>query len=208
MIRILHVKSNNEKEISDDLEMIPKLLTDQKGFFWLDILDEPLEMVAGLFANVFKFHQLAIEDALVQMHVPKIDDWNEYVYIVLHSTTFDKSEDDLLGSHELDIFLGRNYLVTYRTEEFEAVNAPWENATRDERLFAQGVGGLLYKVLEEMATQFMHVIDRLDDLVETIEQQIFTSPDSSLLSLLFTTKRSLLTLRRILTPQREVVNKL
>ncbi len=208
MIRILHVKSNNSSETSDDLAKIPNFLADQKGFFWLDIFDEPIEKVTDLFTNVFKFHPLAIEDALVQMHVPKIDDWNEYVYIVLHSVTFDKSEDDLLGSHELDIFMGHNYLVTYHTEVFEAINLPWENAVRDERVYTQGVGGLLYKVLEEMATQFMHIIDRLDDLVETIEQEIFTRPDSSLLSLLFTTKRSLLTLRRILTPQREVVNKL
>ncbi|MCE5209279.1 MAG: magnesium/cobalt transporter CorA [Chloroflexi bacterium] len=208
MIRTLQVKSSGTREEADGWNRIPEYLVDETGFFWLDIQNEPVEQVSDLFQNVFHFHPLAIEDALVQIHVPKIDDWSDYVYIVLHSITFDQSEDDLLGSQELDIFLGPNYLVTYHTEDFASIDKSWQNSLRDERIFQRGVGGLLYQVMEEIAAGYMQVIDRLDDLIETIEQDIFSDPKSTLLETLFTTKRSLLTLRRILTPQREVVNKL
>ena len=208
MIRTMHVRPDGIQEEQGNWNRIGEYLADPDGFFWLDLYDEPLDQVTALFEKVFHFHPLAIEDALVQIHVPKIDDWSEYIYVVLHSIMFDESEDDLLDSQELDIFLGRNYMVTYRNEECEAVDNTWASVVRDERLTQRGAGSLLYGLLEEMATRYMVIIDRLDDLVESIEQDVFTDPKTELLQTLFTTKRSLLTLRRVLTPQREVVNKL
>ena len=71
--------------------------------------------VEALLRDVFHFHPLAIEDALKETHVPKVDDWGDYLYLVFHSIDFDPETDDL-RLHELDIFLGRNYLVTYHNE--------------------------------------------------------------------------------------------
>lgn len=208
MIRMLHISREGIIKESQSLDHIHAYRKDPNTILWLDIYNEPVDQCEKILTDHFHFHPLAIEDALVQVHVPKIDDWSEYVYIVLHALRFDDSEDDLLDKQELDIFLGDNYLVTYRTESCSSLDNVWANTRRDERTHMRGVGSLLYHLMEEIAAETMQIIDRLDDRVEEIHQQIFKDPNNALLGKLFTTRRSLLTLRRILTPQREVVNKL
>ena len=87
--------------------------------------------VEALLRDVFQFHPLAIEDALKETHVPKVDDWGDYLYIVFHTIDFDPETDEL-RLHELDIFLGPNYLVTYHNEPLDVPRAATaENIERD-----------------------------------------------------------------------------
>ncbi len=208
MIRSLYYSTSGEKRVDLTHKAITGILKKGEGLLWLDIKNEPGEDYESLLADVFKFDPLAIEDALQQVHVPKIDDWIEYIYLVLHSISYDGSDDDLLETQELDIFLGTNYLVTYHTAHCEYLDLLWESFGRDERFILRGPGNVLYHVMDGMADGYLKVIDLLDDKVDEIEQEMFDHPKATLLQKLFTTKRSLLTLRRILSPQREVVNKL
>ena len=86
-------------------------LHDPRGVLWVDF-DAALPVeVEPLLRETFGFHVLAIDDALRQAHVPKIDDWGTYIYAVVHSVIFNL-ESLAVTTHELDIFLGLNYLVT------------------------------------------------------------------------------------------------
>ena len=75
--------------------------------------------------EVFRFHHLAVEDALEETHVPKVDDWGTYLYIVFSVPRIDPDSDDL-ELQELDVFLGSNYLVTYHAH-------PWRFSTESEK---------------------------------------------------------------------------
>ena len=104
---------------------IDEAVGDKSGLLWVDILGPDEHAGTELqdwLCHHFQFHHLAVEDALSETHIAKVDDWGEYLYLVFHVAGFEP-DSDKLDLHELDIFLGLNYLVTYHT-------APWRFSTK------------------------------------------------------------------------------
>jgi magnesium transporter len=120
----------------------------------------------------------------------------------------EKPLDDIDKSLELDVFIGKNYIVTYHPEEIKAVDVIWEFFQRDNKRLIKGSNYLLYHIVDEIANGYMALIDRVDLEVETIEDEVMKKPDNRLLERIFSIKRTLLNLRRIVAPQREVLNKM
>src|SRR6266702_2055126 len=89
-----------------------KLIREQRGFLWIDFENEPVETSLPILQS-FKFHPLAIDDALQESHVPKLDDWGDYLYIVLNYLDIKENGNTWeTKTEELDIFLGTNYIIT------------------------------------------------------------------------------------------------
>jgi magnesium transporter len=182
-------------------------LQDQTGLLWVDFEADSNEETEPILQKTFGFHPLAIEDALHQSHVPKLDDWGHYLYIVVHTVVYDEEHQDV-DTLELDIFIGKNYLVTHHDLPIEAVNRVWEAQQRDDRILKNGADHLLYRLMDEIVTSFMPVVEKLDLSLDEIEDEIFGKSTPGTLEKLFSIKRSVLYLRRILAPQREALNKL
>jgi magnesium transporter len=109
---------------------------------------------------------------------------------------------------ELDIFLGRNYVVTHHDNPVASIEETWETSQRDPRYSQDGADHLLYKIIDAIVMNYMPIIEKIDDEIDWIEDQVFDRPSSQTLARLFTLKRVLLAMRRILLPQREVLNKM
>jgi magnesium transporter len=208
MIRSLYRHGDGNLYTDIQPSQLKEAIQDKNGLLWVDFVDEPKESCMPILRDTFGFHPLAIDDALEESHVPKVDDWGEYLYIVLHGVVFNPEAEEILSTHELDIFLGDNYLVTYRVESIPGLERVWETCQRDERLMKRNAGNLLYRVADEMVTNYMPVVDEIDEIVDQIEDVLFDRPQPQLLERIFTLKRALLHLRRIISPQREVFNKL
>jgi magnesium transporter len=202
-------RSSTGELISDlPIASLDQSLQDKDGLLWMDFSEENPEACAPILRESFGFHPLAIEDALVETHTPKIDDWGGYVYLVLNAVQFDEESADPLQTHELDVFLGSNYLVTHQAFTVQAVERVWSLCLRDERQLQRGAGRLLYKVIDELVADYMPVIEQIDDAIDQMEDQVFDKPEQSLLQRIFRLKRALPHLRRILNPQREVLSKI
>jgi len=186
---------------------LPALLQDAGGLVWLDLREEPPETCMPILRDTFGFHALAIDDALEESHVPKVDDWGKYLYLVLHAVRYNAEENDI-NTLELDVFVGANYLITHQTTPLAAVERVWNLCQRDKRHLRRGSAHLLYKLADEVAADYMPVIEDIDVTIDEIEDQVFDNPAPSVLEQIFGLKRALLTLRRIIGPQREVLNKL
>jgi magnesium transporter len=182
-------------------------LRDQTGVLWVDFHAAPLAVVEPHLHELFGFHALAIDDALRETHVPKIDDWDTYLYAVVHGMMFDP-KSLALTTRELDIFLGPNYLVTHHRQAIDAVERVWRNICKDQRRLGHGADYLLYLVLDALTADYMPAIDALDTTLDNLEDTVFARPTSHTLSTIFAVKRAALHLRRIIGPQREVLNKL
>jgi len=182
-------------------------LRDEGGLFWVDFGEEPPAEVEPLLRDIFNFHALAIDDALHEAHVPKIDDWGEYVYAVAHGVVFDEHLL-ALSTHELDIFLGQNYLVTHHRQPIQSVNRVWVNSQKDQRRLEAGADHLLYELLDNLTADYLPAIDALDAAIDRLEDEVFVRPTTHTLNTIFSVKRAVLNLRRIIGPQREVLNKL
>lgn len=186
----------------------PKLIRNRRGILWVDFVAEPPEICLPVLEG-FGFHPLAIDDALQETHIPKLDDWGEYLYVVLnymHARQNEESWDTTVD--ELDIFLGSNYIVTHHDHPVAAVDSTWNACDLDPRTLQFGPDHLLYKIADYLIADYMPIIEEIDEGINAIEDQIFVRPSPRTLEQLFALKRVLLAMRRILLPQREVLNKL
>jgi magnesium transporter len=208
MIRIMHRNADGTLDASLDEGSLPEALADPTALTWVDFLDEPPEACTRVLAGIFHFHPLAIDDALHQSHVPKVDDWGSYLYLVLHAIHFDVKAAQMLRTMELDVFAGPNYVVTHREDTLEAVDKVWMLCGKDERVMGRGAARLLYHMIDEIVAGHLPAVDAMDEEMDRIEESILASPNSGSLTEVLGIKRALLHLRRIVAPQRETLNRL
>ena len=210
MIRSLYSTPN--KKIRTDLtpNEIGAALKDSRSLLWVDFCQTPPEEDAPILLNTFGFHPLAVDDALQESHVPKVDDWGQYLYIVLHAVLFNKEARDSehVETLELDVFLGKHYLVTHHDKPIAAVDRVWANCQRDERYVKAGADHLLYELADGVVADYMSIVDEIDEAIDRLEDEVFDKPTPQTLGRIFKIKRAVLNLRRTISPQREALNKL
>lgn len=183
-------------------------LQNPNGLLWVDLAIESNDASKAILLDVFHFHPLAVDDALEEIHVPKVDDWGDYLYLVVRAVDPEQMPGLQLDTSELDVFLGQNYVVTYHNKNLPAIDRVWNSLQRDTRQSAKGADYLLYRLIDEITSDYLLMAEEIDDEINQIEDQLFDNPEASLLEQIFTLKRDLLHLRRIVAPQREMVNKL
>ncbi len=192
-------------------DRLREAIDDPKGTLWLDIECVSIHgdtTVETILRDVFKFHPLAIEDALNETHLPKVDDWGEYLYIVFQ--TIDpafKGRD--IEMRELDIFLGKNYLVTYHAQPLRFLEEDRRNVERDPSgRLEHGPDHLLYHIFDLAVSELFEVIETLDEAIDLAQEEVFRRPTTRTLQQIFRVKRAALRLHRIISPEREVMNRL
>ena len=208
MIRILYRTADGQLRTDLTLEELPSAFADTKGLLWVDFEGELPEVCQPLLTDIFGFHPLAVDDALVETHVPKVDDWGTYLYVALHAVHIDLKNGTPLNTHELDFFLGEHYLVSHHDEPVAAVSRVWDRCQRDERHVESDADHLTYLIADELAAGYMHVFEEMDDALDRLEDEIFEGARRGTMERIFVLKRAILNLRRVLAPQREVLNRL
>ncbi len=193
------------------LEKVDQAVSDPAGLLWVDIQgaeEYVSHQLDDWLGRTFHFHPLAIEDALKEAHVPKVDDWTDYLYVVFHLARIDP-ETDRLELQELDVFLGRNYLVTYHVGPMAILDADRQSIERDPRdRLRHGADHLLIRFLELAIDQSLSAIESLDERIDEVQNAVIEDATPRRLKEIFGIKRSAIRLHKILTPQREVLNRL
>jgi magnesium transporter len=207
-MRILIAKDGKAMIEITDLDQVRAMLGNEEALIWVDLFQDTPEDSRRVLTEVFDFHPLSVDDALVEIHVPKIDDWSNYLYMSLAAVDPQQPLDDIDKSIELDVFIGTNYIVTYHQEILTSIDLVWYNLLRNESHLQRGSKYILYQIIDELANEYMEMIDYLDMQVEEIESTVIAKPNRKMLGEIFIIKRTLLNLRRIIAPQREVLNKL
>lgn len=208
MIRALLFDGQRANPCPTDGSSLRNALSKENHLLWLDFEASAPQIDEPLLREVFGFHPLAIDDALHESHVPKIDDWEDYLYIVLHAIQFEVSDEAKLDTLELDIFVGANYLVTHHDQPIQALNLVWEECQQQDRHWKSGSDALLYRLIDRVVTSYLPVLDQIDQEIEQLEIGVFTQPQPEVVEKIFLLKRMMAQLRRVLAPQREVLNKL
>ena len=153
----------------------------------------------------FGFHPLAIEDCRNRHQRPKVDEYAGYYFIVLYECAMRESHVELL---ELDIFLGKNYLVTVHDgpiEAFATAERLWQASTD---LAERGSGLLAYLLIDTIVDAYFPILDDLSEGMNEIEERIFEGSDTGAVQEIFRMKKDLLLLRRVVAPLRDVFNTL
>jgi len=173
---------------------------------WVD-LAAPSIPESLILSDTFNFHPLSVEDALSARQYPKAEAFDGYLYVVLHGIHYQKS-DHSFATHDVDFFVGPNYLVTIHDGDSRTLAELREHATRNTRILSEGPVALLHRVVDGLVDGYRPEVDKLEDRIDELEKQIFERPDPALVRKILAEKREVAGLRRIITPQRDVVSRL
>lgn len=189
-------------------EFRPEHLTEHEGaMHWID-LEDPTVKEASILEDPFHFHPLAIEDCLSEVHHPKVDDYDDYLFFIVHGIRFDSPTDQFI-TRELDIFLGRNYLVTHHHGPMRSITAARDLCSKNlQAAMPKGVDFLIHQILDQMFEHYFPSLDAIEDKIQLVQVEVFEKPTRDTLERIFILKRDVMQLRRICQPQREIVHRL
>ncbi len=208
MFRALYSSKSGQLRTNLELVDLAFALYEPDGLLWVDFYGNHEEKDEEILAETFGFHPLAIDDAIRESHVPKIDNWGNYLYLVFQAISIERTNILQLEAKELDIFVGKNYIVTHHDQAIDALDHIWSTVQRSEKLLKHGTDHLLYRIADEVIGSYMSVFNTLEDEIDHLEVQVFNKTQAGVMERAFNLNRILLNLRRILIPQREVLNKL
>lgn len=180
------------------------------GLTWVH-LDRPHPAAADVLAERFGWHDLDVEDVLSKRQRPKIDEYPEYLFFVLHFPVYDKAIQRL-NAAELDAFLGPDYLVTLPNVELLPVTRLFhrceEDAALREELFAKGSGRLLYEVLDDLFDYCFPILDKIGHKLDSAEDDMFERRAEDVVRDLSNVKQEIISYRKIIKPERSTLRAL
>jgi len=181
------------------------LAPDSAVRFWLDIVG-PTQAEGQLLAGTLGLHPLSVEDALSRIQFPKVEDYEGYLYLVMHGIAFRELEHQF-ATRDVDFFLGPNFLVTIHDGESRSIRHVAEMCGRREALMAEGPAAMLHRIVDAMVDNYRPAIDALEGRITMLEERAFERSEDVVRPLL-QLKRDLSSLRRVVIPQRDVVGRL
>jgi len=192
-----------------DVNDISEVIKDPKTVLWVDVLKPTNEDIATL-DREFDIHPLALQALQHVTARPEIDFYDSFIYLnfyVVRSAA--RSEEMHFETNLISFFVGSNYLVTIHDEPLEVVDESLENWTLStSEVGDRGIGLLLYAILDTLVDQYFEAIDSMSDRAEDLEDAIFQGKDGSELQQLFDFKKQVMVFRRIVAPERDVLNAL
>jgi magnesium transporter len=189
-----------------DPTVISDLLKDESNTLWVDV-DTPTDQEIQILTSVFNFHPLAIEDCLSESLLPKLDDFGEYFFLVLHGTRPGESGASF-QTVQLHFFVGKRYLVTFHRFPSRSIASARERCYRNHLNLSRGVDFLLHEILDALVDHYFPILDGFDDHIDELERLVFERADSELLNRIFDLRRDVMHLRRVTAPQLEILNRL
>jgi magnesium transporter len=196
-------RSRDTREVVAPIAREPAELT-ANGLTWVH-LDSPTNEEATALAERFGWHPLDVEDVLSKRQRPKVDEYDDYRFVVLHFPVYDKAVQRL-NAGELDVFLGPDYLVTLPTVELLPVTRLFQRCSDDlelrESLFGKGSGYLLYHVLDDLFDYCFPILDKIGHKLDRIEDDIDEDRFEDIVRDISKTKQEIISYRKIVKPQR------
>ncbi|MGH3142838.1 MAG: magnesium transporter CorA family protein [Gaiellales bacterium] len=196
-------RSRDTREVVAPIAREPAELT-ANGLTWVH-LDSPTKDEATALAERFGWHPLDVEDVLSKRQRPKVDEYDDYRFVVLHFPVYDKAVQRL-NAGELDVFLGPDYLVTLPTVELLPVTRLFQRCSDDpelrESLFGKGSGYLLYHVLDDLFDYCFPILDKIGHKLDRIEDDIDEDRFEDIVRDISKTKQEIISYRKIVKPQR------
>jgi magnesium transporter len=175
-------------------------------YLWVDIA-APSALEALILSDTFRFHPLSVDDAMATIQYPKVETYDGYLYIVLHGIDFQES-DHCFATHDVDFFLGPTYLVTVHDGHAASINELRESCPRNPRMLVEGPVGLFHRIVDSMVDHYRPEVDKLEERIDRLENDIFEGSDPALVRRILDEKREVAHLRRIVIPERDVIGRL
>jgi magnesium transporter len=183
---------------------------DAEGLRWVNI-EEPGAPERGWLEEHFDFHALDLEDVLSRNQRPKIDSYEDYLFIVLHFPIFDPTVGRL-GTGELDLFVGPGFLITIPNQPLQPVEYLFERCRAKEelreQLFSRGSGYLLYRIVDDSFDYCFPMLRKIGNKLDALEEEIFEGRSEEIVRDISNVKQEIINFRKVIRPERPVLRDL
>lgn len=205
MIRSFYLDKSGKVRTDLSTDEIRNVLSSD-GTLWVDFC-RPSRKESVLLSEVFRFHPLAIDDCLRPAFRPKVDAFDDHVFLIGHGPDV-MARSQELRTLELDAFLGPNFLVTIYQVPLRSIVDTLEQCEKaPKRMLERGADFLLYTILDQMAENYSPILRRAEAQVAEIENKVLAAGSrGEILTELMRLRHDLLGLRRVIAAQRDATN--
>lgn len=204
------VAYQNGKKLGDiPIADISDYVTRPECFVWVALYDPTREEIDEM-AEEFGLHPLAIEDARKGHQRPKIEEYEDSLFVVLHTieAASDEPDSPLIGG-EIDIFVGRNYILSVRHRSQKGFAEVRARCEREPELLRHGSGFVFYALMDTVVDRYFPILDTFESELEQIEEHIFArNAARSNIESLYALKQKLMVLKHAVDPLMEATGKL
>ena len=190
-----------------NLDFLSVMLHDEGVHVWVDVCEGTDQETKAVLEGVFNFHPLAIEDCLAPSELPKVDDYENCVFMVIHGVDYSHDVHEF-RTNELNMFIGKNFLVTVHRNPMRSVAATIDRVTRNAPAVARAPDRLTYTILDSLLENYGPALQELSSEIEDVEETAVRGQSREVLSRVLQLKRQVQRLRQIVGPQREVITRL
>src|SRR4051812_2996317 len=185
-------------------------VVEAEGLRWINI-ERPRQIDRVWLEEHFDFHPLDYEDVHSRNQRPKVDEYDDYLFVVLHFAKFDKSVGRL-NAAELDVFVGPDFVVTLPNEQIDPLEYVFERCRASEEvrdaLFAKGAGYLLYRIVDQCVDASFPMLRKIGNKLEDLEGDIFEGRSADIVRDISNAKQEIINFRKIVRPQRAALRDL
>lgn len=187
---------------------VPKVYDIQhNGLRWIDII-HPTKVEIDMLEKEFEFHELLLEDCLTEHQRSKLDDYDDYCFIVLHLPRY-KKELLRLDAEEVDIFIGQNFIITLHEGELKPLTSlSYLCSTKDEyrkEYMEDRAALLLYEIIKRLFDYCFPMLDKIGVIIDDINKNVFNNNSRAMLETVTRTKMQIINYRMVIKPLRPVI---
>ena len=184
---------------------IQEAIKDPCGVLWLDI-QEIDDNDIDLLTEVFNIHPLTIEDCIMANTRPKVENFKDYLYLIMFSLECEGKGKNKIKMGEMDFCLGKNFLITSHNDPISTLTTNKERIRKDSPIIKNGADFLLYAIIDSLVDSYFPVIHEFDESVDQMSDELFKDPTNDTLKKIYTLKNEIIHLRRTIGPQADVVS--
>jgi magnesium transporter len=173
---------------------------------WVD-LAAPSDGEIAILIDIFHFHPLSVEDARSALQFPKVEQYPNYLYLVLHGIDSHVNSSRGFSTRDIDFFLGRNFLVTVHDGLSRSIEHIRAACSQYAHMLSEGPVALAHRIIDVMVDNYRPVTETLEKRVETLEERAMAGR-TQLVNQVMKVKRDLAQMRRVLVPQRDSIGRL
>jgi magnesium transporter len=217
MVTILHYHENDIRRLT--LKELAQILPTPPGVLWIDMEDPQEAEDETILVSLLDLHPLAIEDCQRGVdedgHLPKVEDFGSYLFVIFNPIEVgnEKGEDEALSiptirTTQISAFLSRRLLVTHHYRPLRAVTNALQLCDKNPMTIGRGPDFLFHLIVDEIVDSYTPFLDSIDAAAEGLEDEVFNRPTQGTMQRILQLKKNTMTVRRISTYQREMLNRL
>lgn len=206
-MQILAVRNGQKKLLSPSCTELPKLFADPEMRVWV-CMDSDGEEERTVLQDVLGIHTLLVDDAFNSAQSPKVEDHGDYMYLILHGLRIGTKTALDIDTTDLDLFLGKNFLVTHYHRDLSSVQRVVAAVEKDPSILAAGPAVVAHRLIDHMIDEYFPLMEQLDDQINKLESEVLHGAGPTFQQRIFELKRGLLRLRRTGLYQRDILHRL